>query len=575
MSKKYKISEERTGFSYQLTLTLGLSSISFLIVSKNDPNERYELNDLQLIDFQNKDKVFKSFTSIQKVYDVLSTKIEKRNYSFLAEPALLKFRFVNEYDEPIFVPLQMSIVPRPGIGSSISPPQYIPPPQPQYIPPPQPQYIPPPQPQYIPPPPQPQEEYVPPPEEVPQPPQEYVPPPEEVPQPPEEYVPPPEEVPQPPEEYVPPPEEGPQPPEEVPQPPEEVPQPPEEVPQPPEEYIPPPEEVPQPPEEPKQPEYIPPPKPEPLRYTPPPPKPYVPPPQPKPYVPPPTKSYVPPQPKVQPYIPAPKPPQAKNLKVGQYITGPTYTAPKTNSYAIPNTDSLKGVKAIYDPSYNAHTSSYNPLVDKKIVKTTLIPDSHRTPWDAPVYKEQVKTGPRYSKIDSVYEIPYVKYPPPYKSGDFFTRLRICVARKKNLAGTLKDLTRRYNDLMVYLNRDMDRIFAGSPSYNDKMYLKDLITKMLCTYHESRDIEHYDDIFKKEVEAKQLKFYGREKEEYDEAMKTLIGTFPYKLAIEYSKMNDNFRKIIAKFFLEKNLRFYKKEEIEDVNIYQQRLMFKTN
>ena len=395
----------------------------------------------------------------------------------------------------------------------------------------------------------------PPPEEVPQPPEEYVPPPEEVPQPPEE-------VPQPPEEYVPPPEEVPQPPEEVPQPPEEVPQPPEEVPP---QYV----ENPQPPEylPPVQPEIIPPPKlKSPPAYVPPPPKPYVPPTQ---------KPYVPPQPKKQPYIPPPKPPEAKNLKVGQYISAQTYTAPKTNTYAIPNTDSLKGVKAVYDPSYNANTSSYNPLIDKKIVKTTLIPDSHRTPWDAPVYKEKVKTGPRYSKIDSVYEIPYVKYPPPYKSGDFFTRLRICVARKKNLAGTLKDLTKRYNDLMVYLNRDMDRIFAGSPSYNDKMYLKDLITKMLCTYHESRDIEHYDDIFKKEVEAKQLKFYGREKEEYDEAMKTLIGTFPYKLAIEYSKINDNFRKIIAKFFLEKNLRFYKKEEIEDVNIYQQRLMFKTN
>ena len=41
------------------------------------------------------------------------------------------------------------------------------------------------------------------------------------------------------------------------------------------------------------------------------------------------------------------------------------------------------------------------------------------------------------------------------------------------------------------------------------------------------------------------------------------------------MNDNFRKIINRFFLEKNIRFYKKAEIEDATVYKDRLMYKTN
>ena len=59
------------------------------------------------------------------------------------------------------------------------------------------------------------------------------------------------------------------------------------------------------------------------------------------------------------------------------------------------------------------------------------------------------------------------------------------------------------------------------------------------------------------------------------MAILKKAFPFQLTITYSKMNDEFRKIINRCFLEKNMRFYKPKEIEDVTLYKERLMYKTN
>ena len=106
-------------------------------------------------------------------------------------------------------------------------------------------------------------------------------------------------------------------------------------------------------------------------------------------------------------------------------------------------------------------------------------------------------------------------------------------------------------------------------------MKDLIIKMMVVYHESREVEHYDDIFLKEVEKNKMTFQGAEKEKYEEGMAILKKGFPFQLTVAYQKMNDNFRKIINRFFLEKNLRFYKKDEIADALLYKERLMYKTN
>ncbi len=219
--------------------------------------------------------------------------------------------------------------------------------------------------------------------------------------------------------------------------------------------------------------------------------------------------------------------------------------------------------------------SDNPLLNKKIVKTTLKTHAYSTPWDQPQYKEQIVSNQKYSKIENVFDIPYLKHPPAYKQGDFFTRFNICVQKKKDLKKTLDDITKRYNDLMAFFNKELDKTFAGSPTQDQKNKMVEYFIKLLELYHESREIEHYDDIFSKEVEKNKTTFSGAQKEKYDDGMAILKKGFPFQLTVAYSKLNDDFRKIINRCFLEKNMRFYKPKEIEDVTLYKERLMYKTN
>ena len=219
--------------------------------------------------------------------------------------------------------------------------------------------------------------------------------------------------------------------------------------------------------------------------------------------------------------------------------------------------------------------SDNPLVDKTIVKSTLKTHAYSTPWDQPIYHEVNKSNIKYSKIESVFDIPYLKNTPEYKKGDFFHRFDICVEKKKNLKKTLDEIQKRYDDIMAVFNKELDKTFAGSPSKEQKDRMKEYIIKMMEVYHESREVEHYDDIFLKEVEEKKMTFSGADKEKYEDGMAILKKGFPFQLTVAYQKLNDNFRKIINRFFLEKNMRFYKKAEIEDALLYKERLMYKTN
>ena len=77
------------------------------------------------------------------------------------------------------------------------------------------------------------------------------------------------------------------------------------------------------------------------------------------------------------------------------------------------------------------------------------------------------------------------------------------------------------------------------------------------YHESREVDYYDDIFKREIKQRKKTFSGVEKEKYEDGMDILSKGFPFQLAIAYQNMKDNFRR----FFLEKNIKFYKPAEID--------------
>ena len=148
--------------------------------------------------------------------------------------------------------------------------------------------------------------------------------------------------------------------------------------------------------------------------------------------------------------------------------------------------------------------SDNPLLNKKIVKTTLKTHAYSTPWDQPQYQEQIVSNQKYSKIENVFDIPYLKHTPAYKTGDFFQRFNMCVEKKKNLKQTLDDITKRYNDIMAIFNKELDKTFAGNPTKEQKDRMMEYIIKMLELYHESREVEHYDDIFTREVEKNKIK-----------------------------------------------------------------------
>ena len=151
--------------------------------------------------------------------------------------------------------------------------------------------------------------------------------------------------------------------------------------------------------------------------------------------------------------------------------------------------------------------SDNPLLNKKIVKSTLKTHAYSTPWDQPQYKEQIVSNQKYSKIENVFEIPYLKHTPSYKISDFFIIFNICVEKKKNLKKTLDDITKRYNDIMAIFNKELDKTFAGSPTQEQKERMMEYIIKMLELYHEFREVEHYDDIFSKAVEKNNITFSG--------------------------------------------------------------------
>ena len=219
--------------------------------------------------------------------------------------------------------------------------------------------------------------------------------------------------------------------------------------------------------------------------------------------------------------------------------------------------------------------SDNPLLDKKIEKKVLKTHAYSTPWDAPIYEEKVVSNQKYSKIESVFEIPYFRTTPAYKTGDFWSRFNICLEKKKNLKKTLDELLKKYDDLMVIFNKDLDKIFAGNPTQEQKERMKELIIQMMEVYHEFREVEHYDDIIKIAVEELKMTFEGDDKEKFDDGMIILKKAFPFQQTVQYQKMNDNFRKIINRFFLEKNMRFYKPKEIEDAKLYKERLMYNTN
>lgn len=160
-------------------------------------------------------------------------------------------------------------------------------------------------------------------------------------------------------------------------------------------------------------------------------------------------------------------------------------------------------------------------------------------------------------------------------GDFFTRFDECVQKKKNLKNTIEDLQKRASDAKAIFDKSVNKLFAGDPSAEERMKILDHMWIILRLYHESREVEHYDDKFEDEVNEKKIQFSADEKKKYDEGMVMLRKTFQFQLAQTYKKTNDTLRDLIKNFFTDKNLRHFKENEIKAITEYKEKLMFVSN
>jgi hypothetical protein len=117
---------------------------------------------------------------------------------------------------------------------------------------------------------------------------------------------------------------------------------------------------------------------------------------------------------------------------------------------------------------------------------------------------------------------------------------------------------------------VDKAFANNPTIEDKKKALALITEVLLLREGFRDIDFYKEIFEKEVKEKGIKFNAEEKEKFDDSMLLLQKSFPYSLTPYHQQIDHLFIQVVHNFFKEKNLRFYKPDELKEVNQLKKKL-----
>lgn len=164
----------------------------------------------------------------------------------------------------------------------------------------------------------------------------------------------------------------------------------------------------------------------------------------------------------------------------------------------------------------------------------------------------------------------------YKTqGTFMQRVNICLNRLKNLAGTLDSIEKRTFDLKLIYDREVNKTFAGNPTPEKKQEMLDLMWSILKLYLECREVQHYRMVFNYEIEANHIQLSPQEKEDYTEACAVFDGRFPFQLGQRYQKANAALRALVRDFFIDKNLRHYKKAELKDILYFEDNIMNSAN
>ena len=158
-----------------------------------------------------------------------------------------------------------------------------------------------------------------------------------------------------------------------------------------------------------------------------------------------------------------------------------------------------------------------------------------------------------------------------KNGTIWERIDHCLKLKKDMKKTLDELNNRLNISKKKIDNFVDKAFANNPTIEDKKKALALITEVLLLRQGFRDIDFYKEIFEKEVKEKGIKFNAEEKEKFDDNMILLGKSFPYSLTPYHQQIDHLFIQVVHNFFKEKNLRFYKPNELTEVNQLKSKVM----
>lgn len=228
-------------------------------------------------------------------------------------------------------------------------------------------------------------------------------------------------------------------------------------------------------------------------------------------------------------------------------SGSSIKKPTTNSYVPPKTTP--------PPQPKAPTTSYHPP------KTTAPPPPQK-PATKPAFDTKPSPG---IQIVGTYVPPSMN-----KSGNIFDRINQTIKLKNDMKKTLDEIYNRLNDAKRRIDAFVDKAFANNPTAEDKKKALNLITEVLLLRQGFKDIDNYQEIFQNEVKEKGIKFNASDKEKFDDSMLILGKSFPYALTPYHQKINHLLIQTIHDFFIEKNLRFYKPKELEEVQRLREKL-----
>ena len=187
-----------------------------------------------------------------------------------------------------------------------------------------------------------------------------------------------------------------------------------------------------------------------------------------------------------------------------------------------------------------------------------------------------KTSPKPPLVDTKSSNPSIQivgsYIPPSmnKKGNIFDRIEQTIKLKNDMKKTLDEIFNRLNDVKARIDNFVNKAFANNPTPEDKKKALNLITEVLLLRQGFKDIDNYQEIFQNEVKEKGIKFSANDKEKFDDSMLILGKSFPYSLTPYHQKINHLLIQTIHDFFIEKNLRFYKPKELEEVQKMREKL-----